>query len=138
MTVTNGTYRYLCDPHPTTMRGTFTVGTVQTPPPPPPSPPAAPRRTPTLVAFVGPGTQITLTTTSGRRVRSVKAGRYQILIRDRSKIHNFHLVGPGVNKKTSVGFLGRTAWTVTFRKGRTYRYVCDPHKGSMRGSFRAR
>jgi plastocyanin len=27
-------------------------------------------------------------------------------------------------------------WTVTFRKGATYRYVCDPHKARLKGSFR--
>jgi hypothetical protein len=36
-----GTYSYLCDPHPNSMKGTFTVvGSSSPPPPPPPSPPA--------------------------------------------------------------------------------------------------
>jgi plastocyanin len=56
-------------------------------------------------------------------------------VRDRSRMHNFHLRGRGVNKRTTVGFLGSTTWTVTLRPG-TYRFVCDPHARRMRGSFR--
>ena len=67
----------------------------------------------------------------------LKAGRYRIVVRDRSTMHNFHLSGPGVNKRTTVRFRGSTTWTVTFRKGRTYRFVCDPHAMRMKGSFRA-
>jgi plastocyanin len=40
-----------------------------------------------------------------------------------------------VNKLTTVAFKGTKTWTVTLRKG-TYRYVCDPHKTFMKGSFR--
>ena len=65
----------------------------------------------------------------------MKAGRYRIVVRDRSHLHNFHLTGPGVNKKTAVAGHGTRTWTLTLRKG-TYRYVCDPHKARMKGSFR--
>ena len=67
----------------------------------------------------------------------LKAGRYRIVVRDRSTMHNFHLSGPGVNKRTTARFRGSTTWTVTFRKGRTYRFVCDPHAKRMKGSFKA-
>jgi plastocyanin len=67
----------------------------------------------------------------------LKAGRYRIVVRDRSRMHNFHLTGTGVNKRTLVGFRGTQTWTVTFRKGKVYRYVCDPHRTRMKGSFRA-
>ena len=67
----------------------------------------------------------------------LKAGRYRIVVRDRSRMHNFHLSGLGVNKRTTVPFRGTTTWTVSFRKGRTYRFVCDPHAKRMKGSFRA-
>ena len=63
--------------------------------------------------------------------------RYRIVVRDRSTMHNFHLSGPGVNKRTTARFRGTATWTVTFRKGRTYRFVCDPHAKRMKGSFRA-
>jgi plastocyanin len=126
------TYRFVCDPHATSMRGSFTVG--GGPPQPPPNPP--PPKIQTLTATVGPGFTISLRTASGRRVTSLKAKRYRIVVRDRSTFHNFHLTGAGVNKRTAVGFRGTRTWTVTFRKGKRYRYVCDPHRAQMKGSFR--
>ena len=126
-------YTFVCDPHNTVMRGSFTTG--GGPPTPPPPPP--PTRPPTLTATVGPGATISLRTSRGARVTRLKAGRYRIVVRDRSTMHNFHLSGPGVNKRTTVRFRGSTTWTVTFRKGRTYRFVCDPHAQRMKGSFRA-
>jgi plastocyanin len=51
-------------------------------------------------------------------------------------MHNFHLIGPGVNKKTAVGTTSETSWTVRLRPGK-YTYQCDPHaKGGMKNSFR--
>jgi hypothetical protein len=41
-----------------------------------------------------------------------------------------------VNKKTSVGGTGLTQWMVTLQKGKTYRFVCDPHATIMKGSFK--
>ena len=126
-------YTFVCDPHNTVMRGSFTTG--GGPPTPPPPPP--PTRPPTLTATVGPGATISLRTSRGARVTRLKAGRYRIVVSDRSRMHNFHLSGSGVNKRTTVRFRGSTTWTVTFRKGRTYRFVCDPHAKRMKGSFRA-
>ena len=125
-------YTFVCDPHNTVMRGSFTTGGG---PPTPPPPPAT--RPPTLTATVGPGATISLRNRRGARVTRLKAGRYRIVVRDRSTMHNFHLSGLGVNKRTTVRFRGTTTWTVTFRKGRTYRFVCDPHARRMKGSFRA-
>jgi plastocyanin len=68
-------------------------------------------------------------------VSSLKAGTYKIVVSDKSSIHNFHLTGPGVNKTTSVGATGSKTWTVKLKKG-TYKYVCDPHKTIMKGSFK--
>lgn len=96
---------------------------------------AAPAQTPTrLIAVVGPEFEISLTDANGNRVRQLDPGTYTIDVDDRSDIHNFHLSGPGVNEATTVEFVGRTRWTVTFREGR-YRYICDPHPDSMNGSF---
>lgn len=87
-----------------------------------------------LTALVGPGFTITLKMGT-TKVTKLKPGTYTIVIRDRSEDHNFHLVGPGVNKTTGVDFVGTKTITVKLRKG-TYRYVCDPHADDMRGTFR--
>jgi plastocyanin len=126
-------YTFVCDPHNTTLRGAFTTGGGPPPQPPPPPPPSIPR----LTATVGPGATISLRTSRGARVNRLRAGRYRIVVRDRSALHNFRLLGPGVNKRTTPRFRGTVTWTVTFRKGRIYRFRCDPHATRMRGSFRA-
>jgi plastocyanin len=89
-----------------------------------------------LVATVGPGPTISVTK-GGKKVTSLKPGKYSITVRDRSNFHNFHLTGPGVNRKTAVPEVRTRAWTLTFRRG-TYRFVCDPHRLDMKGSFRVR
>lgn len=89
-----------------------------------------------LRATVGPTATISLRTAAGARVRTLKAGLHRIVVNDRSEFHNFHLTGPGVNLKTTVGFVGSRTWRVRVRKGATYRYVCDPHRQQMRGSFK--
>jgi hypothetical protein len=88
-----------------------------------------------LVATVGTndGTDITLTR-NGRAVSQIPAGSYTIQVRDRSRFHNFHLTGPGVNRSTGVEFVGTTTWSVTFTRG-LYRFVCDPHAATMNGTF---
>jgi plastocyanin len=88
---------------------------------------------PKLVGTSGPGFTIEVTM-GGKDVKTLKAGTYTMVVRDKSSIHNFHLVGPGVNKKTSVGAVATFTWKVTLKKG-TYKYVCDPHKTIMKGSF---
>ncbi len=87
-----------------------------------------------LTAVVGPAFNITLKMGT-KKVTRLKAGKYTITVRDRSNIHNFHLKGPGVNKDSGVKVVATRTWTVTFKPG-TYVYVCDPHKASMRGSFK--
>jgi hypothetical protein len=94
--------------------------------------------TPKLFATVGPNDTISLKTASGAAVRSVKAGTYAIVVRDRADDHNFVLRGPGVSKATGVGTTGTVTWRVKFLRGKTYTFVCAPHAGEMRGSFRAR
>jgi plastocyanin len=95
---------------------------------------AAQAATPVLNGTVGPGFKITLTK-GGKKVTTLKAGTYTIKVADKSSIHNFHLTGPGVNKKTSVGATGNQTWTVKLKAG-TYKYVCDPHATIMKGSFK--
>lgn len=105
------TYKYECDAHAAEMHGSFTSGTVLAPP--------APKN---LKAQVGPKKTISLRTASGAKVTSLTAGTYKLTVRDLSKVDNFHLVGAGVDKKTSVKGKSAVTWTVTFRTGRvTYR-----------------
>jgi plastocyanin len=82
--------------------------------------------TSTLTGTVGPGFTISMSK------KSVKAGTYAITIHDLASIHDFHLTGPGVDKKTSVSGKGTTKWNVKLKKG-TYRFVCDPHRTIMHG-----
>ncbi len=95
---------------------------------------AAQAATPTLNGTVGPGFTITLTQ-GGKKVTALKAGTYTFKIADKSSQHDFHLTGPGVNKTTSVPKTGNQTWTVKLTKG-TYKFVCDPHKSFMKGSFK--
>jgi plastocyanin len=90
---------------------------------------------PKLVGTVGPGFTITLKR-FGRPLVSLKAGTYSITVSDKSNIHNFLLRGPGVKREiTAVGFVGTKTITVKLTKG-IYRFVCDPHATTMKGSFR--
>jgi plastocyanin len=88
-----------------------------------------------LTGEVGPGFTIEVSK-AGKDVKTLKAGTYKIKVEDKASIHNFHLIGPGVNRKTGVSFKGETTWTVTLKAGR-YTYQCDPHAASgMRGHFK--
>ena len=90
-----------------------------------------------LVGKVGPGYTISLSL-GGKKVRTLKAGKaYRFVVTDRSEDHDFHLIGPGVNRViTGKDFMGTRAVVVKLRKG-TYRFLCAPHSDAMRGSFRA-
>jgi plastocyanin len=96
--------------------------------------PSAFASTPTLTGVVGPGFTITLKK-AGVKVTKLKAGTYIFKISDKSNIHDFHLTGPGVNKKTSVTAVTTATWKLTLKKG-TYKYVCDPHVTIMHGTFK--
>ena len=88
-----------------------------------------------LKGTVGPGFTIFLKKGTAN-VRTLRAGRYMITVQDKSRIHNFRLRGPGVNRQiTTVSFVGSKTVTVTLRRG-TYTYVCDPHATSMKKTFR--
>jgi plastocyanin len=134
VTLGDGSFTFVCDPHAYDMIGRFTVGSGGGTNPPPPPPPPGGGAAGKLVGTVGPGMTISLTK-SGAKVRSLKAGKYTITVRDRSPFHDFHLKGPGVNKKTGVGYRGTQTWTVTLKSGR-YNFFCAPHQVRMHGSFR--
>jgi plastocyanin len=108
----DGKYRFECSAHASVMNGWFTVGTVA------PTP---------LAASVGPKRTISL------KPKIVEVGPATLTVNDRSRTDNFHLTGPGVNKKTGVAFRGRVTWNVSLQPG-SYTYRSDKHK-RLRGSF---
>jgi 2',3'-cyclic-nucleotide 2'-phosphodiesterase (5'-nucleotidase family) len=79
-----------------------------------------PATTQKVGASVGPKSKIVFRKTAN-------AGKVQITVRDRSTKDNFHLIGPGVNKKTGVKFKGTVKWTVTLAIG-TYTFRSDAHR----------
>jgi plastocyanin len=92
-------------------------------------------KTSMLTGEVGPGFSIEVEK-AGKDLKTIKAGTYRIKVEDKASIHNFHLFGPGLNKKTGVSFKGQTTWTIKLKPGR-YTYQCDPHALSgMKGRFR--
>jgi hypothetical protein len=123
VTFTDGTYTYVCDAHSSLMRGTFTVGAVT-------APPLATQ----LTGTVGPGRKISLRYADGSKL-TILAGSntVAITVNDRTRADNFHLSGPGVNKKTGIKFRGRATWKLTLQGGR-YVYRSDAHK-NVRGAF---
>ena len=91
--------------------------------------------TPTLNATSGPGFSISMKK-GGKKLTSLKAGKVKIVVKDLSNIHNFHLIGPGLNKKTSVSFSGEKTWTIKLKPGK-YTYQCDVHLAQgMKGTFK--
>ena len=90
---------------------------------------------PQLVGTVGPGFTIGVKM-NGKSVKTLKAGTYTLVVHDKAAIHDFRLIGPGVNKAiTTVPFVGTKTVTVTLKKGK-YTYQCDPHAAAgMKGNF---
>ena len=82
VTFVEGRYRFVCDPHATSMRGNFIVGN----PPPPPAAPAAAAAGGEEAAADGRARVHDLAAQRGRQgAHALKAGRYAITVRDRAK-----------------------------------------------------
>jgi hypothetical protein len=131
VTFREGRYTAQCDPHSTQMFQKFTVGN----PPPVTTPKPPPAATlPKLLATVGPKNTITLRSATGAVLqRGVKARTYSVVVRDRSTLHNFHLVGKGVNRKSSLAGIGTTTWKLKLAKGRL-RFYSDKAPKTVKGS----
>jgi hypothetical protein len=114
------------------MHQEFVAGNPPPPPPPPPPPkPAAPK----LLATVGPKNTISLKSASGAALKTVKARVYSITVRDRSKLHNFHLVGKGVNRKSGLAATGTLTWKLKLSPG-TLRFFSDRSPKTVKGSVK--
>jgi plastocyanin len=98
--LTPGAYGYACSPHFQTMNGSLTV--------------VSPR----LAASVGAGAVFLSAT-------RLPPGSYSLAVTDRSRSRNFHLVGPGVDRRTGKRFTGRVTWQLPLAAG-TYRFGSDP------------
>jgi len=90
-----------------------------------------------LRGTVGPSYTISVKTPAGKLAKTTKAGTYTLTVQDKSASHDFHLIGPGINKRvTTVAFTGTKSITIKLKVGR-YTYSCDPHQSvGMKGSFR--
>ncbi len=142
VTVTDGAYAFVCDPHVGEMSGGFTVGNASTtalagsggatsstarsttPPP------GAKQTTPTAKVSAAPaGRRVSPTPTAVIRATltpsditiapaKVKAGTYALIVRDRSETRGFWVAGAGVARRTTRLRVGTIRWQVTLLPGR--------------------
>ena len=91
-----------------------------------------------LTGTVGPGFNISLKKGS-KMVKTLKAGKYTLVIRDKSALHNFTLrqITGGSFMKTLTGtaFTGTKTVTVTFKKG-TWKAFCTVHPTQVVRTFK--
>jgi hypothetical protein len=99
-----------------------------------------PAATPTLKGVVGPGYSIKLTR-NGHKVTKLKAGKYKLVISDKSTIHNFtlereHPSKPHFEKTiTATGFTGSKTIVWTLKPG-SWRAYCSNHESLMHQDFK--
>ena len=65
--------------------------------------------------------------------KTLSPGADTFAISDRSARQNFHLKGPGVDRKTGTKKAGKITWTVVLRTGK-YRFFSDTNP-KLKGSF---
>ena len=98
---------------------------------------ARPATPPKLIGTVGPGFTISLTM-KGKKVTTLRPGRYVLAISDKASIHNFVLEqesgGKFEKQLTTVSFTGTKTVALTLKKGK-WKYYCMPHESSMFGFF---
>jgi plastocyanin len=74
---------------------------------------------------VGPGFTISVSR------HQVAHGTYTFTVTDKSTMHNWHIIGPGVNRKTPISKKVTKTFTVQLTKGK-YKIHCDAHPIAMR------
>ena len=91
---------------------------------------------PKLHGTIGPGFTISLKNARGKKVTTLKHGKYTFIVGDKSSIHNFTLTGPGTKNKmiTGTSFVGTKTVTLTLKKG-TYTFYCTVHP-TITGTFK--
>jgi hypothetical protein len=96
--------------------------------------------TPTLKGVVGPGYTISLKK-GGKKVKTLKAGKYKIVISDKSSIHNFTLEREKPSKPhmekhiTATSFTGSKTLVWTLKPG-SWRAYCSIHEALMHQDFK--
>lgn len=125
VTLAEGTYHFFSDRRPGVLRGALLVGTG-----------TAPGVGTTLRAVTGSDFAIALVGEDNAPVTSLERGTYTIAVDDRSPDHNFHLVGPGIDRETTLAAVGQQTWTVRVTGG-SYEFFCNPHTLTMTGRFTA-
>ena len=70
---------------------------------------------------------------AGKKVTMLKPGTYAFVITDKASIHDWNLVGPGVNKTSGVAFVGKKTIVATLKRG-SYKYQCSVH--FFKGTFK--
>ncbi len=87
---------------------------------------------------VGPGFTISLKSSTGKKVKTLKAGTYKFAINDQGDIHDFSLVqktgGKFHKELTGVSFTGKKSVTVKLAKGK-WQFYCSVHPTTMFGNF---
>ena len=96
--------------------------------------------TPTLKGVVGPGFTISLKK-GGKKVKTLKAGKYKFVISDKSSIHNYTIERekpskPHIEKHaTSTSGTGMKTFTMTLKPG-SWRAYCSVHEAQMHIDFK--
>jgi plastocyanin len=100
---------------------------------------ARPQASQKLIGVVGKNDayKITLTTSAGKLVKTLKPGTYTLVIHDDSSIHNYELDGPHGKSWTftAVPFKGTKTMTIKFAAG-AYKAYCSAHESEMFQHFK--
>ena len=95
---------------------------------------------PTLKGVTGPGYSVSLTK-GGKKVKTLKAGKYKIVVSDKSSFHSSVLERekpdkPKLEKEiTGVGFTGTKTIVMTLKPG-SWRFYCSIHESQMHQDFK--
>jgi len=122
-------YAYACEPHFQIMNGEFRIDELPT------TTTTATTPTTPRPKAVSLAARVNAAGTASLSPASVKRGTARIVVRDDSRRYNFHLVGAGVNRKTTAVFVGKATWTVRLGAG-VYRFGSDPRR--LSGTLRVR
>jgi hypothetical protein len=93
---------------------------------------------PKLNGSVGPGFTISLKDANGKKVKTLKAGKYTFVVADKGNIHTYDLKqvkGGKFHKEiTGASFTGKKTVTIKLAKGK-WEYYCATHPTQMFGFF---